>query len=161
VYATAAETELEDLRHEVEAAQGQAQYLNQQWADIHADLLEERDRHEVRVPITSCPHTSHTPQCPLHVYQSVCNVKRPVFMLAQLPEKLMVHATHTSCLPWPGRCRSPSEPATTLTEQRLGTAFQQPAFLTLYMFQSRAYLTCAQCCVISSIPACMHLLHRT
>ncbi|KAL0024312.1 hypothetical protein WJX79_006938 [Trebouxia sp. C0005] len=43
-----AETELEQLRHEVAAAQGQAQYLNQQWADIHADLLEERDRHEAR-----------------------------------------------------------------------------------------------------------------
>jgi len=58
LHAIAAETELEGVRHEVEAAQGQAQYLNQQWADIHADLLEERDRHEVCTPITSCPHPS-------------------------------------------------------------------------------------------------------
>ena len=46
-----ADTELEQLRHELHAAHGQAQYLNQQWADVHADLLEERDRHEV-LPIT-------------------------------------------------------------------------------------------------------------
>jgi len=58
LHAIAAETELEGVRHEVEAAQGQAQYLNQQWADIHADLLEERDSHEVCTPITSCPHPS-------------------------------------------------------------------------------------------------------
>ncbi len=61
VFSCLSETELEQMRHEVEAAQGQAQYLNQQWADIHADLLEERDRHEVRTPFTSCPHTSLTP----------------------------------------------------------------------------------------------------
>lgn len=58
MYAIAAETEVEQLRHEAEAAQGQAHYLNQQWADIHADLLQERDRHEVCRPITSCPHPS-------------------------------------------------------------------------------------------------------
>ncbi|DBA79940.1 TPA: hypothetical protein ACH3X1_008147 [Trebouxia sp. C0004] len=45
---TLAETELKQMRHEVEAAQGQAQYLNQQWADIHTDLLEGRDTHEAR-----------------------------------------------------------------------------------------------------------------
>ena len=61
MYATIAEIELDQVRHEVEAAQGQAQYLNQQWADIRADLVEERDRHEVRMPTTSCPHTSLTP----------------------------------------------------------------------------------------------------
>ena len=58
MYGIAAETELKQLRHEVEAAQGQAHYLNQQWADIHADLLQEQDRHEVCTPITSCPHPS-------------------------------------------------------------------------------------------------------
>ena len=54
-----AETELEQLRHELHAAHGQAQYLNQQWADIHADLLEERDRHEVQ-PFT-CINPSPEP----------------------------------------------------------------------------------------------------
>lgn len=52
-----AETELEQLRHELHAAHGQAQYLNQQWADIHADLLEERDRHEV-LPFTCIDSSS-------------------------------------------------------------------------------------------------------
>ena len=101
MYAIIAETELEQLRHEVAAAQGQAQYLNQQWADIHADLLEERDRHEVRMPITSCPHTSLAP----HVHPSTCNVGQSCIRACTASEKLMVHAAHTSRLPWPGRCR--------------------------------------------------------
>ena len=48
-----------------------------------------------------------------------------------------------------------------LTKQRLGTALTQAACLTSYMLHSRAYLPCPQCCVTSSIPACMHPLHHT
>ena len=100
MYATAAETELEQMRHEVEAAQGQAQYLNQQWADIHADLLEERDRHEVRMRITSCPAYITHSIAPSSCISVILQYQRSCMHLAQLPEKLMVYAAHTSCLPW-------------------------------------------------------------
>ena len=42
-----ADSELTQARAEVRLAHGQTQYLSQQWADVHAGLLEERELHEV------------------------------------------------------------------------------------------------------------------
>ncbi len=45
--ANVAETELANVQSDLSAAHAQAQYMDQQWADIHADMLEERDRCQV------------------------------------------------------------------------------------------------------------------
>ena len=50
---TAAETELAQVRDDLRAAHSQTHYLSQQWANMHADLLAERDLHEASTPVTT------------------------------------------------------------------------------------------------------------
>lgn len=45
--AIAAETELAQARTEVREANEHMEYLSKQWTEMHADLLTERDLHEV------------------------------------------------------------------------------------------------------------------
>lgn len=49
--AIAAETELAQARIEVSEAHDQTEYLSKQWAEMHADLLTERNLHEVTFPV--------------------------------------------------------------------------------------------------------------